>query len=127
MTGLPTPWQLPFELAWEALRAGSRPVGAVPYDPEGHVVAAGRNRSRETDAPPGQPAGTDLAHAEINALAQLPAGRRHPGHRLHTTLEPCLPCGSALIHAHVPQVGGAIGARWARRGRCGRSPCSVGC
>ncbi|MEV6052317.1 nucleoside deaminase [Streptomyces sp. NPDC052107] len=129
----PAPWQLPFELAREALRAGSRPVGAVLYAPEGRVVAAGRNRSRETDAPPGQLAGTDLAHAEINALAQLPAGRRHPGHRLHTTLEPCLLCSSALIHAHVPhvvyaaaddgrrgiervpEVGGAIAARWARR------------
>lgn len=130
---LPVPWQLPFELAWEALRAGSRPIGAVLYDPEGNVVAAGRNRSREAGAPLGQLAGTDLAHAEINALAQLPAGRGHPGHRLYTTLEPCLLCSSALMHAHVPhvvfaapdarwrgvervpEVGGAIGARWARR------------
>ena len=54
---LPGPWHLPFELAWEALRAGSRPVGAVLYGPEGNVVAAGRNRSREPDAPPGQLAG----------------------------------------------------------------------
>ncbi|MEV6289123.1 hypothetical protein AB0M41_01530 [Streptomyces sp. NPDC051896] len=56
-----------------------------------------RAGGRETDTPPGQPAGTDLAHAEINALAQVPAGPRHPGHRLHTTLEPCLLCSSALI------------------------------
>jgi hypothetical protein len=35
---LPAPWQLPFELAWEALRAGSRPVGPVLYDPEGQAV-----------------------------------------------------------------------------------------
>ncbi|MEU6506895.1 nucleoside deaminase [Streptomyces sp. NPDC046942] len=130
---LPGPWHLPFELAWEALRASSRPVGAVLYGPEGNVVAAGRNRSREPDAPPGQLAGTDLAHAEVNALAQLPAGRHHPGHRLYTTVEPCLLCSSALMHAHVPhvvfaapderwrgvervpEVGGAIGARWARR------------
>jgi hypothetical protein len=41
---LPAPWQLPFELAWEALRAGSRPVGAMLYDPEGQAVTAGRNR-----------------------------------------------------------------------------------
>ncbi|MEU7304410.1 nucleoside deaminase [Streptomyces sp. NPDC007206] len=133
MSEIPGPWRLPFELAWEALRAGSRPVGAVLYGPEGGVVAAGRNRSREAVAPPGQLAGTDLAHAEINALAQLPAGRRHPGHRLYTTLEPCLLCSGALIHAHVPHVvyatadehwrgvervpeaGGAIAARWATR------------
>ncbi|MGV4982424.1 hypothetical protein ACVB8X_04370 [Streptomyces sp. NRAIS4] len=70
MTALPTAWQLPFGPAWEALRAGSRPIGAVLYDREGNAVAAGRDRSRETDTPPGRPAGTDLAHAEINALAQ---------------------------------------------------------
>ncbi|MER6569390.1 nucleoside deaminase [Streptomyces sp. NPDC001093] len=130
---MPAPWRLAFEPAWEALRAGSRPVGAVLYDPEGDVVAAGRDRSREATAPPGLLAGTDLAHAEINALAQLPAGRRYPGHRLYTTLEPCLLCSGALIHAHVPhvvhatadehwrgvervpEVGGATAARWATR------------
>lgn len=130
---IPEPWQLPFELAWEAFRAGSRPVGAVLLDADGHVVATGRNRSQEATAPPGQLAGTALAHAEINALAQLPTGRHYDGHRLYTTLEPCLLCSSALIHSHVghvvyaapdpmwrgiedvPAVGGLIAARWARR------------
>ncbi|WP_458245449.1 nucleoside deaminase [Streptomyces sp. MAI_2237] len=130
---IPALWRLPFELAWEAFRAGSRPVGAVLYDADGRVVAAGRNRAQETQAPPGQLAGTALAHAEINALAQLPSGRRWDGHRLHTTLEPCLLCSGALVHSHVrhvvyaapdplwhgiedvPSVGGLIAARWARR------------
>ncbi len=132
---IPDPWPLPFELAWEALRAGSRPVGAVLLDPDGRLVATGRNRSQEAPgtAPPGQLAGTALAHAEVNALAQLPAGRQHDGHRLYTTLEPCLLCSSALMHSHVghvvyaasdpmwrgvedvPGVGGLIAARWARR------------
>ncbi|MEU0585844.1 nucleoside deaminase [Streptomyces sp. NPDC006132] len=140
MTGqssaLPQPWHLPFELAWEALRAGSRPVGAVLVDADGRVVAAGRNRSEETTAPPGQLAGTAIAHAEVNALAQLPTGTRaDDGHglRLYTTLEPCLLCSGALIHSHVrhvvyaaadpmwrgvenvPGVGGLIAERWARR------------
>ncbi|MFF4251501.1 nucleoside deaminase [Streptomyces sp. NPDC001663] len=130
---LPAPWHLPFELAWEAFRAGSRPVGAVVVDAAGEVVATGRNRSQEPVAPPGQLAGTNIAHAEINALAQLPAWRRHDGHRLYTTLEPCLLCSSALIHSRVrhvvyaapdplwrgiedvPLVGGLIAERWARR------------
>jgi tRNA(adenine34) deaminase len=75
-TPIPTPWRLPFELAWEAFRAGSRPVGAVLVDATGRPVATGRNRSQEPAGPPGQLAGTAIAHAEINALAQLPAGRR---------------------------------------------------
>ncbi|MFJ9813673.1 nucleoside deaminase [Streptomyces sp. NPDC101151] len=130
---LPEPWRLPFELAWEALRAGSRPIGAVLLDQDGRIAATGRNRSQETAGPPGQLVGTAIAHAEINALARLRAGRRYTGHRLYTTLEPCLLCSSALIHAHVPlvvyaaaddlwrgvehvpRVGGTIAARWARR------------
>lgn len=135
MTGpvLPAPWQLPFELAWEALRAGSRPIGAVLLDGAGRPVATGRNRSQESTAPPGQLAGTAIAHAEVNALAQLPAGGRYEDHRLYTTLEPCLLCSGALIHSHVrhvlyaasdpywtgiehvPGVGGQIAARWAHR------------
>ncbi|MHC3473418.1 nucleoside deaminase [Streptomyces sp. 7R007] len=130
---IPTPWRLPFALAWEAFRAGSRPVGAVVVDRDGAVVAVGRNRSEESLAPPGQLAGTSIAHAEINALAQLPTGRSTEGFRLYTTLEPCLLCSSALIHSHVrhvvyaapdpawrgiedvPGVGGLIADRWARR------------
>ncbi|MFJ3303196.1 nucleoside deaminase [Streptomyces sp. NPDC086549] len=133
VTAIPDPWRLPFELAWEAFRAGSRPIGAVLVDADGRVVATGRNRSQESIAPAGQLVGTAIAHAEINALARLPIGRRHPGHRLYTTLEPCLLCSSALIHSHVPHVvyaaadamwrgiedvpgvGGTIAARWARR------------
>lgn len=133
LTSIPEPWRLPFELAWEAFRAGSRPIGAVLLDSEGRLVATGRNRSQESTAPPGQLVGTAIAHAEINALAQLPAGRHYENHRLYTTLEPCLLCSSALLHTHVrhvlyaapdpywtgiehvPGVGGQIGARWARR------------
>ncbi|MGW7369787.1 nucleoside deaminase [Streptomyces sp. NPDC054841] len=130
---VPEIWRLPFELAWEAFRAGSRPVGTVLVDAADRVVARGRNRSQEATAPPGQLGGAAIAHAEINVLAQLPSQHRYEDHRLCTTLEPCLLCSSALIHAHVgtvvyaapdglwrgienvPQVGGLIARRWARR------------
>jgi tRNA(Arg) A34 adenosine deaminase TadA len=42
VTSIPLLWRLPFALAWGVLRAGSRPIGAVLYDPEGNAVAAGR-------------------------------------------------------------------------------------
>jgi tRNA(Arg) A34 adenosine deaminase TadA len=130
---LPTIWRLPFELAWESLRAGSRPIGAVLINADGEMVASGRNRSQETVAPSGQLAGAAIAHAEINVLAQLSSRRRYEDHLLFTTLEPCLLCSGALLHAHVgtvvyaaadplwrgieqvPSVGGAIAARWTRR------------
>ena len=65
-------WRECFELAWEAFRAGTIPVGAVVADPSGTIVARGRNRIFDHTAPPGQLAGTYIAHAELNALAALP-------------------------------------------------------
>ena len=101
--GPPDPWRRCFTLAWESHLAGSVPVGAVLVDPRGEVVAEGRNRFAEPDAPAGQLAGTALGHAELNALAQLSSGD-YEQHVLYTTLEPCLLCTAALIHTHVGQV-----------------------
>ncbi|MFE1315703.1 nucleoside deaminase [Streptomyces sp. NPDC058755] len=142
-SALPAIWRLPFELAWEAFRAGSRPIGAMLINADGELVASGRNRSQEAVAPPGQLAGAAIAHAEINVLAQLSSRRRYEDHVLFTTLEPCLLCSGALLHAHVgtvvyaaadplwrgieqvPSVGGAIAARWTRREGPAQGPLSV--
>lgn len=97
------PWHRAFELAWEALQAGSFPVGAVVLDGAGECVVEGRNRMFEDDAPPGQMAGNAIAHAEMNALAQLPPAE-HPGWTLYTTLEPCLLCTSALYSSQIETV-----------------------
>ena len=98
------PWRECFELAWEAFRAGTIPVGAVVADSSGVIVARGRNRIFEASAPPGQLAGTYIAHAELNALAGLPSLPTRDGqgpyarHTLYTTLEPCALCvGAALM------------------------------
>ena len=91
------------ELAWEAFRAGSFPVGAVVLDGTGEVVAEGRNRMGETQAPDGRLRNTGLAHAEIDALAQLPLGD-YEDHTLLTTLEPCLLCRSAITMTHIGSV-----------------------
>jgi tRNA(adenine34) deaminase len=64
-------WRQAFELAWESFVAGSPPVGAVVVAPDGSVVARGRSRRSESMAPHNQLAGSRLAHAEVNALAQL--------------------------------------------------------
>jgi tRNA(adenine34) deaminase len=90
------PWRECFELAWEAFGAGTIPVGAVVVDASGATVARGRNRIFEATAPAGQLAGTYIAHAELNALAELPALPTRDGqgpysrHTLYTTLEPCV-------------------------------------
>jgi tRNA(Arg) A34 adenosine deaminase TadA len=103
MTGadLAAAWERALELAWESFRAGTTPVGAVVVNGAGVRVAEGRGRRYEAAGPPGQLAGSDIAHAEVNALAQLAAGRRHDDHVLLTTLEPCGMCHGAAIQAGV--------------------------
>ncbi|GAA0913782.1 nucleoside deaminase [Virgisporangium aurantiacum] len=125
-------WRECFLLAWESFRVGSIPVGAVLLGPDGAVVSRGRNRFNESVAPPGEIAGSYIAHAEINALATLPRGE-YGDHVLYSTLEPCLLCSSALRFSHVgtvryaaedpfwhgidrlPDVNENIARRWTRR------------
>ena len=97
------PWRACVELAWEALQAGSVPVGAVVVDAGGGIVSRGRSRAQERGGPAGQLWGTYLAHAEVNALAALRPGD-YPGHTLYTSLEPCLFCTAASVLAHVGTV-----------------------
>jgi tRNA(Arg) A34 adenosine deaminase TadA len=91
------------ELAWEAYCSGSFPVGALVCDASGTVVAEGRNRVGETDAPPGQLRRTALAHGEMDVLAQLPMGD-YADHVLYTSLEPCLLCRSAATMTHIGAI-----------------------
>jgi tRNA(Arg) A34 adenosine deaminase TadA len=94
-------WERALELAWESFRAGTTPVGAVVVTASGAIVAQGRGRRYEPSGPPGQLAGSDIAHAEVNALAQLTAGRPYADHALLTTLEPCGMCHGAAVQAGV--------------------------
>lgn len=91
------------ELAWEAYCAGSFPVGCVIADGDGTVVAEGRNRIGDATAPAGRVHATSLAHAEIDALSQLRAGR-YGDHVLYTSVEPCLLCRSAAVMSHIGEV-----------------------
>ncbi|MDR2011684.1 MAG: tRNA adenosine(34) deaminase TadA [Rhodanobacter sp.] len=85
-------------LARRAQSEGEVPVGAVIVR-EGAIIGEGRNRMIGTyDA---------SAHAEIDALRD--AGRRVgnyrlPGATLYATLEPCLMCAGAMIHARLGRV-----------------------
>ena len=86
----------------EARAAGARgevPVGAVVVAPDGRVVAAAGNRTRELADP--------TAHAEILALraACAAAGsERLPGHTLWVTLEPCAMCAAAIANARITRL-----------------------
>lgn len=88
---------------------GEVPVGAVLVDSKGAVVAKGYNQPISACDPSG--------HAEIVVLRE--AGRvcgnyRFPDMTLYVTIEPCMMCVGALIHARIARV--VIGAREPRSG-----------
>lgn len=85
-------------LADEASRAGEVPIGAVVVV-DGAIVGRGHN----------QPVGTHdpTAHAEILALRDAAAAvgnYRLTGATLYVTVEPCLMCVGATVHARVQTV-----------------------
>ena len=74
------------------------PVGAVLVQ-GGAVVGQGWNRNITLHDP--------TAHAEIQALraaCSKQSNHRLPGATLYVTLEPCVMCAMALIHARVARV-----------------------
>ncbi len=98
-------------LAEEAARQGEVPVGAVVVR-EGEVVGRGANRPITDNDP--------AAHAEIVALRD--AGRTLGNYRLsdctlYVTIEPCVMCAGAIMHARIARV--VFGARDPKTGACG--------
>jgi tRNA(Arg) A34 adenosine deaminase TadA len=97
---LSLPWRSAFEEAWTSWRQGSLAVGAVVTDGE-EIVARGHNQMFHSG--PGPLSTTYMAHAEMNALAQLPA-RRGLDYSIYSTFEPCYMCASALLFYQVDRV-----------------------
>ena len=99
---LPAHWCGAFRQAWAAYVAGTIPVGAVVVDPDGVIAAQARNRIFDAGDPPrGQLAGSWLAHAELNAIAQIDAERSRTaeGWAVYSTWEPCPLCAGAITVA----------------------------
>ena len=94
----------------EARRAGEVPVGAVIVQGD-EVIATGFNHPIGGHDP--------SAHAEMAALraaAQKLQNYRLPGCELYVTLEPCLMCAGAIMHARISRV--VYGAADPKAGAC---------
>lgn len=100
---LPTEWAQAFEWAWRSFRDGNVGVGAVVLDDQGQVIGYGRNRTNDREARHNELVGSAVAHAEVNALTNIPVGD-YPDHAVVSTFQPCLMCTGALIHSHVGTV-----------------------
>ncbi len=87
------------ELAAGAEEAGEVPVGALLVDAQGNLIAEGHNRPITRHDP--------TAHAEIDCLrraGEALTNYRFPNTTLYVTLEPCVMCAGAIIHARVQRV-----------------------
>lgn len=90
--------QLALAYAQRAAEQGEVPVGSVLVQ-DGRLLAAAHNQPIATHDP--------CAHAEIRTLRQ--AGQRLRNYRLpqttlFVTLEPCVMCAGALMHARVARI-----------------------
>jgi tRNA(adenine34) deaminase len=95
------------DLAAQAIALGETPVGAIVVN-NGVIIGKGHNRV-ETDKDP-------TAHAEIVALREatrVSGDWRLPRSTVYVTLEPCIMCTAALLHARVQRlVFGTRDERW---------------
>lgn len=85
-------------LARNAWQQGEVPVGAVVVR-DGEILAEGWNQPITLHDP--------SAHAEMLALraaGQAAGNYRLPGSTLYVTLEPCVMCVGAILHARVSRV-----------------------
>lgn len=99
------------QLATRAAGEGEVPVGALVVN-DGQIVGRGWNRNIGLQDP--------SAHAEIMAMRE--AGSKLGNYRLNTctlyvTLEPCMMCAGAMIHARLKRV--VFGAHDPKTGAAG--------
>ena len=82
----------------DAAILGEVPVGAV-LTLNDEIIAEDHNRSISLNDP--------SAHAEINVIrkgAELLGNYRLPNTSLYVTLEPCIMCCGALVHARIESI-----------------------
>ena len=91
--------RLALEQAELAYRADEVPIGAVIVNPEGIPVGSGFNSPISANDP--------TAHAEMMALrdaASFVKNYRLTSFTLYVTLEPCIMCFGAMIHARIGRL-----------------------
>ncbi|MGE5466501.1 MAG: tRNA adenosine(34) deaminase TadA [Ignavibacteria bacterium] len=99
------------ELARQAATLDEVPVGAVVVI-DGEIVGRGFNQPIGRSDP--------TSHAEVMALRDAAAklgNYRLPGATLYVTLEPCVMCAGAIMHARIARV--VFGARDPKTGAAG--------
>ena len=107
-------WVSCLELALEGIMAGSLGISAVITKQDGTIISRGRNQLFDAQASVNILKMNPVAHAEINALANLPLKyQKNKSLRLYTTVEPCPMCLGAIVMSRIRHV--RVGSRdnWA--------------
>ncbi len=98
--------------AQKAYQKQEVPIGAVLIDSNGNILSAAHNQTISLSDP--------TAHAEISAIRK--AARKIQNYRLlnttlYVTIEPCVMCMGAIIHARISTlVFGAPDPKWGGAG-----------
>jgi len=104
--------ELALEEAKKAGQIGEVPIGAILVAGNGEVLAAAHNQTINLVDP--------TAHAEILALRQAAAklhNYRLVNTSLFVTVEPCIMCMGAIVHARVKKIiCGADDPKWGAAG-----------
>jgi tRNA(adenine34) deaminase len=104
--------QMALEMAGKAGQMDEVPVGAVLVDGEDRVIAAAGNSTIGRNDP--------SAHAEMLVLREAARQRQNYrllGTTLYATIEPCIMCMGAIVHARVKRVVyGAPDPKWGAAG-----------
>lgn len=91
--------ELALQQAQQAAELGEVPVGSVLVDEDNQLISSGHNQPISSHDP--------TAHAEIVVLrnaAQQMSNYRLINTTLYVTLEPCVMCVGAMIHARVKRL-----------------------
>jgi tRNA(adenine34) deaminase len=98
--------------AKKAGQMGEVPIGAILVDSDGAILSAAHNRTINLADP--------TAHAEILALREAAAkinNYRLLNTTLYVTVEPCIMCMGAIVHARISKVVfGAEDPKWGAAG-----------
>lgn len=98
-------WDQCIDLSLEAYNAGSMGIAAVIVDAKGDVVAVGRNQLRDGLVSCNSIKMTSIAHAEINAINNIPWEKQKDWElMLYTTVEPCPMCMGAIAMSRIRRV-----------------------
>jgi tRNA(adenine34) deaminase len=104
--------ELALKEAKKAGQIGEVPVGAILVSENGEILSAAHNQTIKRVDP--------TAHAEILAIREAALkinNYRLPNTTLYVTVEPCIMCMGAIVHARISRVVfGATDPKWGAAG-----------